>query len=175
MTSRPSDLVAAVLGRLDWLSNIGANALRAVVIVLAAAIVAFWIVVANSWGAAGFVIAAVALVPGVVLWWYARALSRAVDRAKIELSVNELIEKTASSVGEAMEARRLRFGLIRAGWRAVTRVRELRDDLERLGVDLAAWAIVGNPGTLLAAGISVLASGALTIVFGLGIVLKLVF
>jgi hypothetical protein len=171
--SDSSSLVGSLLGRLDWLSNIGANALRAVVLVQVVAVVAFWAVVARSWDLGGIVAVALALIPAALLWWYARALDRAVSRTRIELSVTELIAKTAASLGEVAEARRLRFGLIRAGWRALTSVRELRDDLDRLGLDLAAWATVANPGSLFVAAVSIAACGALTTLAALGIALKL--
>ena len=170
-----SGLVATVLGKLDWLSSVGANAVRAVAIVDGVAAVAFYAVVGRTWGLLGVVIAAVAAIPAALLWWFARALDAAVDRTKIELSVNDLLSKTGDSVGEVLSARRQRFGLIRAGWRAVARVRELRADIERLGLDLSAWATVSNPGSLFVAGLSVLASGAVVVTAGLAIVLKLAF
>ena len=173
--SGSSGLVTTVLGKLDWLSSVGANAVRAVAVVDVVAVAAFWVVVGRSWGFAGVVLALIALIPGVWLWWFARALDAAVDRTKIELSINDLVSKTGASVTDVLAARRGRFGLMRAGWRAVTRVRALREDIDRLGLDVAAWATVANPASLLAAGISVLASGVAASLATLAIGLKLVF
>ncbi len=170
-----SDFVASLIGRLDWLTGIGANAVRAVAVVDVVAVAVFWVVVARTWDVVGAAVAVVAVLPAVYLWWYARALDGAVRRTRIELGVRELLTQTQRSLGEVMEARRLRFGLIRAGWRAVRSVRELHSEVERLGFDLAAWAKVANPGALFASGAAIVACGALTVLSGVAIVLALVF
>ena len=169
-----SDFIASLVGRLDWLSGIGANAVRAVAVVDVVAVILFWVVVARTWGVGGVVLVIVALVPAAYLWWYARALDAAVRRTRIELGVRDLLTQTRRSLGEVVEARRLRFGLIRAGWRAVRSVRELRAEVERLGFDLAAWATVANPATLFAAGVAVAACAAVTTLAGIGILAKLI-
>ncbi|MDJ0959720.1 MAG: hypothetical protein QNJ88_03610 [Acidimicrobiia bacterium] len=173
-TPGSSDFVAALIGRLDWLSGIGANAVRAVAVVDVVAVAAFWVIVGRTWGVAGAVLAFIAVLPAAYLWWYASALDAAVRRTRIELGVRELLTQTQRSLGEVMEARRLRFGLIRAGWQAIRSVRELRAEVERLGFDLAAWATVANPGTLAAAGISVAVCAGVTVLSALAIVLAII-
>jgi hypothetical protein len=174
-TPESSNFVASLVGRLDWLSSVGANAVRAVAVVDVVAVILFWVIVARNWGVGGAVLAIVALVPAAYLWWYARALDAAVRRTRIELGVRDLLTQTRRSLGEVMEARRLRFGLIRAGWAAIRSVRELRAEVERLGFDLAAWATVANPATLFASGVAVAACAAITILSAVGIAVGLVF
>jgi hypothetical protein len=168
-------VIGTVFRRLDLLSRVGARALRAVAVVDVVVVAVFWVVVGRTWGGIGAGLVVVALLPAGWLWWYARSLDAAVDAAKIELGVRHLLEKTGRSVSEVMESRRHRYAFLRAGWRAVRAARELRADLDQLGVDVAAFATITNPGALLLTGGAVGASGALGVVAALAIVLKLVF
>ena len=168
-----SDALRGLVARLDWLSTTGANALRAVGAVVAVSLVLLWLVVTRSWGVVGAFPLLVLLIPAMYLWWFALALDRAVDRTRIEVGVRELVDRARRSVGEVYEARRLRFGLVRVGWRAVQAIRDLRSDLDDLGIDLASWAVVANPGALMAAGISILASVAITVLSLLTVIVAL--
>jgi hypothetical protein len=175
VTQRPSDgRIAAVFRRLDLLSRVGARALRAVAVVDVAIVVLFWLFVGRAWDEAGAVLSVLALVPAGWLWWYARSLAGAVDAAKIELGVRYLIAKTGRSVSEVLESRRHRYAFLRAGWRAIRAARDLKGDLDRLGVDVTAFAVIANPGSLLLTGASILASGAIGVLAAVAILLKLV-
>lgn len=172
--SESPGLVAALLAKLEWLSRVGANALRTVAVATGVTVVVFWLLVAAPWGGWGAALAVAAALPAAYLWWFARALDAAVTKTRIELGIRELITRTKESVGQVMEARRLRFGIVRAGLRALQSARELRGELDQLGLDIAAWATVANPGALFVAGVSVAASGGIVALASIGIVLQLV-
>jgi len=174
MTTPPSGLIATLIAKLDWLSGVGARALRWIAVVSGIVAVAFWLMVARSWDELGVLVLLVSVVPAATLWWYARALAAAVDRTKIEIGVRDLVTKTGGAVGGVTAASKGRFGLIRAGWKALRSVRELRDDIDRLGFDLAAWLTVANPGSLLVAGLAVVAAAAVAAFGVVGIMAKLI-
>jgi hypothetical protein len=176
VTERPTGgAIAAVFRRLDLLSRVGARALRVVAVVDVAIIAVFWLVVGRTWHEPGVALSVLALLPAGWLWWYGRSLAAAVDAAKIELGVRHLLEKTGRSVSEVLESRRHRYAFLRAGWRAIRAARELKGDLDRLGVDVSAFVLVVNPGSMALAGASILASAAIGGGAALAIALKLVF
>lgn len=165
MTFPGADHLAALIERLDWLSRIGARALRITAAAGAVAAVGCWLLIARGWGIIGVLLLIVAFTPAIVLWSYARALDAAVDATKLELSIDEIAGKAVDRVGEVratLQGGRLRY--LHAAWATLTSVRELRADISQFGIDLAAWAAVANPVMLAAVGLSLIAVGGL---FGL--------
>lgn len=171
-----SGTVNAAVARLDWISGVGARAVRGVAIVAAGGALGCWAFVYPGLGGVRPFVCALTLAPAALLWYYARALDAAVTAVRVQDAFRVLVDKTTSQAAQVkLSLQTGRFRLLRGVFRALRAARELRSDLDTLGVDLANWMIVSNPiwlfVTAVAAGCGVL----LLLVAGAAGVLRLVF
>ena len=162
--------LTTLLDRLDWVSGIGAAALRVAAVVGSAAAVACFVVFARHWGGFGILLLILGFLPAAALWFYARSLDGAVDAAKLELAIGDLAGKAIERVGDVQTdlktAGRMKF--VRAGWTALRSVRELREEVATFGVDLAAWTAVASPLMLTVVGFSLLGVVGLLLALAVG-------
>jgi hypothetical protein len=171
-----SGTLNAAVARLDWISGVGARAVRAAAVVAVGGALGCWALVYPGLGGVRPLVFALSLAPAALLWYYARALDAAVTAVRVQDAFRDLVDKTASQAGQVKASLQTgRFRLVRGVFRALRAARALRSDLDTLGVDLANWMIVSNPIwlviTAVAAGSSVLlvvvalAAGILRLVF----------
>lgn len=171
-----SEPINALLARVDWVSSVGARTTRALAVAAWIGAAGCWLTLFRAWGGAGWVLTVIALAPGVVLWSYARALDEAVDATRVEVALATAIDGAGSSlagIGQAFGNGR--FRLIRGGFRTLQAVRDIRTDVNNLGIDILNWAKIASPLFLVAAGLSVLAAAALVAIAVVAGLLRLVF
>ncbi len=171
-----SGALNAAMARLDWISGVGARAVRGVALVAAAGALGCWVFVYPGFGGVRPLLFALSLAPAALLWYYARALDAAVTAVRVQDAFRGLVDKTTTHAAQVkLSLRSGRFRLLRGAFRALRAAREVRSELDTLGVDVANWMIVSNPiwlvVTAVAAGSGVLlvmvaaVAGAVRLVF----------
>ena len=171
-----SGTLNATVARLDWISGVGARAVRAAAVVAVGGALGCWVLVYPGLGGARPLVFALSLAPAALLWYYARALDAAVTAVRVQDAFRDLVDKTTSQAGQVKASLQTgRFRLLRGMFRALRAAREVRSDLDALGVDLTNWMIVSNPVWLLVTGgaaaggvllvLSAAVAGAIRLVF----------
>lgn len=175
MTSGAAAAIEAVLAKVDFLANRGALIMRAAAVFTLAGAVAATLAVFSALGWSGFVIGAVCLFPGWILWRYGDRLANALDTDRIRGQVGEATELAKSRIGEVVKGiGDTRRRPMRGGFRVLKLVRGLRGDFDRFGIDIAGIAEVTNPGSILMAAISLIAGIGFWFTAAVGLLIRLV-
>lgn len=181
VTQQPSGVtlsatVNAAVARLDWISGMGARAVRGVAAVAVLGALGCWALVYPGLGGVRPLVFALTLAPAAVLWHFARALDTAVTAVRVQDVFRGLVDKTASQAAHVKASLQTgRFRVLRGMFRALRAVRELRSDLDALGVDLTNWMIVSNPVWLLVTAVAAAVGVLLVLSAVVAGVIRLVF
>jgi hypothetical protein len=171
-----SGTVNAAVARLDWISGVGARAVRGAAVVAVVGALGSWVLIYPGLDGVRPLVFALSLAPAALLWYYARALDAAVTAVRVQDVFRDLVDKTTSQAERVKASLQTgRFRVLRGAFRAVRAARALRSDLDTLGVDVANWLIVGNPIWLVATAVAA-ATGVLLVMAAVTAgILRLVF
>lgn len=173
MTSGATSAIEAVLGRVDFLANRGALIMRAAALFTWAGAVAATLAVFSVLGWPGWVVGAVCLIPGWILWRYGDRLANALDVERIRGQLGEAAELARSRLVEVVDGiGETRRQPIRGGFRVLKLVRGLRGDFDQFGIDIGGIAEVSNPASLLMAAISLGGGIALWFAAAVGVLIR---
>jgi hypothetical protein len=149
MTSGPAAAVAAVLTTVDWLADRGSSVMRTAAVVAWLGATAATFAVFAELGGFGWLLGAICLVPGWVLWRYGNRLGSALDVEKIRSQLGEGAGLSRTRVSEMIGGIQTgRTHKIRGGLQVIKSVRALRSDLGTFGIDVSDITRLANPGSI---------------------------
>lgn len=175
MTSGPAAAIEAVLTRVDWLANRGSFVMRAAaVFAWLGALVATGAVFVEL-GGLGWLLGAIFLVPGWVLWRYGKRLASALDAEKIRSQLGEAAGLAKTRLSEVVAGiQTTRSQIFRGGLQVIKSVRTLRSDLGDFGIDVSDITRLANPGSIGLAVASLFTGLGLWIIAAVGIAFRTV-
>lgn len=149
--------------------------MRAAAVFTLAGAAAATLAVFSVLGWPGWVVGAVCLFPGRLLWRYADRLANALDVERIRGQLGSAADLAKSRLGEVVEGvAASRRQPIRGGFRVLKLVRGLRDDLGEFGIDIAGIAEISNPGSVIMAAFSLASGIALWFAAALGVLIRVI-
>ena len=176
MTTGPAAAIEAVVSRVDWLADRGSLVMRAGAIFAWLGAVAATIVVFSLIGGFGWLLGAICLIPGWILWRYGANLATAFDGEKIRGQLGEVADLAKGRLVEVVDGiQSTRRQFVRGGFKVLKTVRAIRTDLDSFGVDISGIIQVANPGSLAMTGSSLLAALALWLIAAAGLAFRLIF
>jgi hypothetical protein len=126
-------------------------------------------------GGPGWLLGALCLVPGWVLWNYGQRLTSALDVDRIRSQLGEAAGLAKTRLSEVVDGiQTTRTQMFRGGLQVIKSVRAVRTDLADFGIDVSGITRLANPGTIGAAVASLFGGVALWLVAVVGAVLRIV-
>jgi hypothetical protein len=167
--------IEAVLARVDWLAERGSRVMQAAAWFAWLGAAAATLAVFALLGVVGWLIGLVLLLPGWLLWRYARKLATAFDVERIRGQLADAAGTVGDRVGDVIEGvAAIREQPLRGGLGVLRAVRAVRSDLAGFGIDVAGIAEIANPGVLAAAAFSLAAGLGLWVVAVVGALVRAV-
>ena len=149
MTSGPVAAIEAVLTKVDWLADRGSYVMRAAAVFTWLGVVAATVAAFRELGGFGWVLGAICLVPGWVLWRYGKRLAAALDAEKIRSELGEAAGLAKTRLSEVVSGiQTTRRQMLRGGLQVIKSVRALRSDLGDFGIDVSGITRLANPGSI---------------------------
>jgi len=149
MTSGPAAAIEAVLTRVDWLADRGSYVMRAAAVFVGLGALAATVAAFSALGGPGWLLGAICLIPGWILWRYGKRLASALDAERIRTQLDEaagLAKTRLSKVVGGIQTTRSR--ILRGGLQVIKSVRALRSDLGNFGIDVSDITRLANPGSI---------------------------
>lgn len=172
----PAAAIEAVISRVDWIASRGSLVMRAGAVFAWSGAVAATIVVFSRIGGFGWLLGAICLIPGWILWRYGTNLATVFDSKKIRGQLGEVADMAKGRWVEVVDGiQDTRRQFVRGGFKVLKTVRAIRTDLDSFGVDISGIIQVANPGSLAMTGFGLLAALGLWLVAAAGVVLRLIF
>ncbi len=175
MTSGAAAAIEAVLTKVDWLADRGSRVMRAAAGFAWVGAIAATVAVFAKLDGFGWLLGAICLIPGWILWRYGKRLASALDADKIRTELDEaagLAKTRLSEVVGGIQTTRTR--MIRGGLQVIKSVRSLRSDLGNFGIDVSGITRLANPGSIGLAGASLFIALGLWIVAAIGVAVRTV-
>lgn len=173
MTSGPAAAIEAVLTRVDWLADRGSFVMRVAAVFAWLGAIAATVAVFARLGSLGWLLGAVCLVPGWILWRYGNRLASVLDAAKIRSQLGEAAGVAKTRLSEVVGGiQSTRSHMLRGGLQVIKSVRALRSDLGDLGVDITDITRLANPGSIGLAAASLFIGLGLWILAAIGIAFR---
>lgn len=175
MTSTPAAAIGAVLSRVDWLADRGSLVMRAAAVFAWLGAVAATIAAFSELGGFGWLLGAICLIPGWILWRYGKRLESALDAEKIKSQLGDVADLAKSRLSEVVGGIQTgRRQMFRGGLQVIKSVRALRSDLGGLGIDVSDLTRLANPGNIGMAATSLFVGLGLWVVAAIGIAFRTV-
>jgi len=174
MTTGRFAAVETVLAKVDWLAERGARIMRAAAMVAWAGAIVATFVTLSPLGSVGWLVGAICMLPGWVLWRYGTTLANALDVARIRGQPDEMADQARRRVGDVVAGvKRTRHNPVRGGLSVLKTVRAVRADLSGFGIDVSGIAQLTAPPTVAAAAGSLVGAVALWGVSAIGLLVRI--
>jgi len=173
MTSGPAAAIEAILTRVDWLADRGSLVMRAAAVFAGLGAIAATAAVFSALGEPGWLLGAICLIPGWILWRYGGRLASALDVEKIRTQLDDVAGLAKTRLTEAVGViPTTRKQLFRGGLQVIKSVRALRSDLGTFGIDVSDITRLANPGSIGMAVTSLFIGLGLWIIAAIGVVFR---
>lgn len=126
-------------------------------------------------GGFGWLLGAICLVPGWILWRYGKRLASALDAEKIKSQLADVADLAKTRLSEVVGGiQTSRSRMFRGGLQVIKSVRALRADLGNFGIDVSDLTRLANPGSIAMAATSLFIGLGLWLLAVIGIALRTV-
>lgn len=173
MTSRPTAAVEAILTRVDWLADCGSFVMRSAAVFAGLGAITATAAVFSALGGPGWLLGAICLIPGWILWRYGERLASALDVERIRTQLDDVTGLAKTRLTEVVGGiQTTRNQLLRGGLQVIRSVRAVRSDLGTFGIDVSGITRLANPGSIGMAVASLFIGLGLWIIAVIGVVFR---